>query len=97
MARRTFEAETPLQALLLEQALLMARQLEQAARDAPDGRVLAELEAVAVPAGRALARQAVEAAAQAQAPAAEKRGPQPACAQPAPAPPPTRAAPSATS
>src|SRR5262245_39335134 len=97
MARRVFQAETQLQALLMEQALLMARQIGQAARDAPDGRVLAELEAVAVPAGRELARQAVEAAAQAQAKAAEKRGRRRGCAPAAPAPPPTRAAPSGTS
>ena len=32
MTRRTFEAETPLQALILEQALLLARQLEQTFR-----------------------------------------------------------------
>jgi hypothetical protein len=97
MTPRTFQAQTPLQALLLEQALLMAQQLEQAARDAPDGRVLADLEAAAVPAGRELPRRAVEAAAQAQAQAAEKRGPTPACAPAAPARPPTRAARPATS
>jgi hypothetical protein len=97
MASRTFQAETPLQALLLEQALLMAKQIEQVARDAPDGRVLASLEAAAVGAGRELTRKAVEAAAQAQAQAAEKRGPAPASARPAPAPRPTRATPSATS
>ena len=34
---RTFHADTPLQALLVEQALLLARQLEQTADDAPDG------------------------------------------------------------
>jgi hypothetical protein len=74
MPRRTFEADTPLQALLVEQALLLARQLEQAAAEAPDGRVLARVEALAVPAGRALTRQAVEAALQAQAERAEKKG-----------------------
>lgn len=97
MTPRTFQADTPLQALLLEQALLMARQIEQVARDAPDGRVLADLEAAAIPAGRELTRKAVEAAAQAQAPAAEKRGRRAACAPAAPAPPPTRGAPPATS
>ena len=74
MARRTFHADTPLQALLLEQALLLARQLEQAADNAPDGRVLAAVEAAALPAGRELTRRAVEAALQAQADAAEKKG-----------------------
>lgn len=74
MNRRTFRAETPLQALLLEQALLLAKQLESTADAAPDGQVLARVEALAVPAGRELARRAVEAALQAQAEAAEKKG-----------------------
>jgi hypothetical protein len=74
MTPRTFQADTPLQALLVEQALLLARQLEQTAADAPDGQVLARVEAAAVPAGRELTRQAVEAALQAQAEAAEKKG-----------------------
>ena len=97
MTRRTFQADTPLQALLIEQALLLARHIEQVARDAPDGRVLAELEAAAVPAGRELVRRAVEAAAQAQAAPAEKRGRRPASARPAPAPPRTRGTPSGMS
>jgi hypothetical protein len=70
----TFQADTPLQALLLEQALLLARQLEATAAAAPDGQVLARVEALAVPAGRELVRQAVQAALQAQAEAAEKKG-----------------------
>jgi hypothetical protein len=76
----TFRAETPLQALLLEQVLAMARQLEQPADAAPDGRVLAAVEAFAVPAGRELARQAVEAPLRAQADAVEKKGVPPASA-----------------
>jgi hypothetical protein len=83
MPQRTdFHADTPLQALVLEQALLLARQLEQTAREAPDGHVLAQVEAAAVPAARELARLAVQAALQAQADAAEKKGPR---AAPAPA------------
>ena len=74
MTQRTFHAATPLQALLLEQALLLARQLEQAAADAPDGHVLNAVETVALPAGRELTRKAVEAAMQAQADGAEKKG-----------------------
>ena len=69
---RTFQADTPLQALILEQALGMAHQLERAAADAPDGRVLAHVEAAALPAARELSRQAVEAALQAQADGAGK-------------------------
>ena len=72
--RTTFRAETPLQALILEQALLLAQELEQAADAAPDGHVLARVEALAVPAARELARQAVQATLQAQAQAAEKKG-----------------------
>jgi hypothetical protein len=70
--RTTFHAQTPLQALLLEQALLLAQQLETTADAAPDGQVLAQVEALAVPAARELARQAVQATLQAQAAAAEK-------------------------
>ena len=51
---RTFEAHTPLEALVVEQALLLARQLQQAADSAPDGQVLAHVEALAVPAAREL-------------------------------------------
>lgn len=71
---RTFEAHTPLEALVVEQALLMARQLQQTADAAADGQVLAKVEALAVPAARELARQAVQATLQAQAQQAEKKG-----------------------
>ncbi len=71
---RTFRTRTPLEALVVEQALLLARQIQKAADGAPDGQVLAAVEGAAVPAGRELTRRAVEAALQHQAPAAEKRG-----------------------
>jgi hypothetical protein len=74
MRQRTFQAETSLQALLLEQALLLARQLEDTANQAPDGEVLARVEAVAVPGGRELTRHALQAVLQAQAETAEKKG-----------------------
>ena len=96
MTPRTFQAETPLQALLVEQALLLARQLEHTAQAAPDGHVLAKVEALAVPAARELARQAVQATLQAQAEAAEKKGRRPAAA-PAAGASGTRARPGATS
>jgi hypothetical protein len=94
---RTFQTQTPLEALLVEQALLLARQLQQAADAAPDGHVLAAVEAAAVPAGRELTRQAVEAALQAQAEAAEKRGRRAAPARTATGPPGPSATPPATS
>ena len=92
---RTFRADTPLQALVLEQALLLAKQLEQTAEQAPDGQVLSRVEALAVPAARELARLAVQATLQAQAPAAEKKG-RPAAPAPAAAASGTRARPAAT-
>jgi hypothetical protein len=95
--RTTFHAETPLQALRVEQALLLARQLEATADAAPDGQVLSRVEALAVPAARELARQAVQAALQAQAQAAEKKGRRPAAAPAAPSSPGTRGGPGATS
>ena len=77
MNTRTFRVETPLQALLVEQALLLAKQLEHTADAAPDGQVLARVEALAVPAARQLARQAVQATLQAQAQTANKRDARP--------------------
>ena len=93
MSQRTFHTRTPLQALVVEQALMLAQQLEQTADDAPDGQVLARVEALAVPAARELARQAVQAALQAQAEPAEKKGRRPAAAPTVTSSPGTRAAP----
>ena len=94
---RTFRTDTPLEALLVEQALALARQLQQTADAAPDGAVLAAVEAAAVPAGRELTRKAVEAALQAQADSAEKRGPPAAPARAAAGPPGPSGTPPATS
>lgn len=93
MARRTFHTETPLEALLVEQALLLARQLQTSADDAPDGAVLSAVESAAVPGARELARRAVEAALQQQAHAVEKRGRRTAPAPTATDPPVTRGTP----
>lgn len=81
MSSRTFQAETPLQALLLEQALLLAQQLERTAKQAPDGQVLHRVETAAVLAGQELTRKAVEATLQAQADNAEKKERPPAAAR----------------
>ena len=90
MSRRTFETQTPLEAVLVEQALLLARQLQQTADDAPDGQVLARVEALAVPAAQELARQAVQGALRTQAEGAEKKGPRAAAAPTATSSPGTR-------
>ncbi len=95
--RTTFHADTPMHALLLEQALLRAQQLEATADAAPDGQVLSRVEALAVPAARELARQAVQATLQAQAHAAEKKGRRPAAAPAATSSPGTRGRRGATS
>ena len=71
---RTFTARTDLEAILVEQALAMARELEAASDSAPDGQVLAIAEETAVRSGRKLTLAALEAALCRQAEAAEKRG-----------------------
>ena len=94
---RTFQTRTPLEALVVEPALLLARQLRTAADAAPDGAALARVEEVALPAARELARKAGEAALQAQAPAAEQKGRRPAPAPAAASPPGPSGPPPATS
>ena len=71
---RTFTARNEVEAILLEQALAMARELELASDAAPDGQVLAVSEAVAIRAGRELTRRALEATLQRQAGPAEEKG-----------------------
>lgn len=72
---RMVEVKTPLEALLVEQALAMAQELQAVAQAAPDGQVLAHAELAAVRRGRELTRQALEATLQLQAESAEKQGP----------------------
>lgn len=71
---RTFTARTDLQAVLLEQALATACELEALTDAAPNGQVLAIAELAAVHKGRELARKALETALQRQAEAVEKKG-----------------------
>lgn len=97
MSPRTYQAHTPLEALLVEQALLLAHQLQTVADDAPDGHVLRAVESFAVPAGRELTRKAVEATLQAQAEGVEKGGDRLPVAPAAGRPPGTRGAPVGTS
>ena len=94
---RTSEAQTPLEALVLEQALLLARQLQRTADEAPDGQVLGRVEAAAVPAARELARQAAQLALQSQATAVEKKGRPAAAVRTATSSPGTKGPPPATS
>jgi hypothetical protein len=66
-------ARTPLERLLMEQALAMAQQLEVTGNAAPDGQVLNQLEALAVERGREFTRQALEGALQRQVEDVEKK------------------------
>jgi hypothetical protein len=81
---RTFTARTDLEAILLEQALAMARELELVSDAAADGEVLAVAELAALRGGRELTRLALEATLQRQADRVEQkrlpRGPAPAAA-----------------
>jgi hypothetical protein len=71
---QSVEVNTPLEALLVEQALAMVRELGSTADAAADGGVLAQAEVAAVRLGREFRRRALEATLQAQAADAEKKG-----------------------
>lgn len=60
MPPETLVAETPLQRLLMERALAMAKELERAGDAAADGRVLDELETLAMARGREFTRGALQ-------------------------------------
>jgi hypothetical protein len=71
--RTTLVAETAFQRLMMEQALTIARELEQAGDAAPDGRVLDQLETLAVARGRDFTRGVLEGALQRQVEVLEKK------------------------
>jgi len=66
--------ETPLQRVILEQALALARQLEQAAAQAPAGQLLDRCELAALEQGRQFLRDALAAAIQQQISQGEQKG-----------------------
>jgi hypothetical protein len=68
-------APSPLEAFLVEQARVLARELEAVTRAAPAGHVLAHAELAAVRLGREFTRRALEATLQLQTADAEKKGP----------------------
>jgi len=69
----SIRVKSSLQALMAEQAVAMAKQLEAASQAAPDGKVLSRLEQLAVEQGREFTRKSLEAALQAEAEAVEKK------------------------
>jgi len=74
MEPRTLRLTDPVEALVVEQALALVRQLRDTCQAAPHGQVLAQAELVAVDRGRELARQALEAVLNDAESPAEKKG-----------------------
>lgn len=74
MQPRTLRLIDPVEALIVEQALALVRQLRQTCQTAPHGHVLAQAELVALAQGRELTRQALQAVLNDAAAPAEKKG-----------------------
>ena len=75
---RVISVETSFESLVVEQALAYAREMEATANNAPDGKVLDQIELLTLSKGRELLRAILTGAAQQQAEAVEKKGLQPA-------------------
>jgi hypothetical protein len=74
MYPRDVRVESPQEALVVEQALAMYREMRAAAATAADGEVLSVAESLALGCGRDLTRKSLEAVLQEEAEAAEKKG-----------------------
>jgi hypothetical protein len=74
MYPRDIRVNNPTEALIVEQALAMVREMQQTATAAPDGQVLVQVEKVAMSQGRELTRKSLEAVLNDQAPEVEKKG-----------------------
>ena len=74
MFPRDIRVNNPTEALIVEQALAMVREMQRTANAAPDGQVLAQAEKVAMAQGRELTRKTLEAVLNEQAPEVEKKG-----------------------
>ncbi len=74
MSHRTLHAEDELEAVAMEQARAMARELKQLADAAPDGKVLAVAEKAALDLGRRFIRDRLQDVLNAQAKVLEKKG-----------------------
>lgn len=74
MYPRDVRVNDPQEALIVEQALAMYRELRDVARHAPDGQVLERAESLAVTRGRELTRTSLAAILAEEAQAVEKRG-----------------------
>lgn len=74
MYPRDIRVESPQEALIVEQALAMYREMRKAAADAPDGQVLSVAESLAMSRGRDLTRRSLQSVLQEEATASEKKG-----------------------
>jgi hypothetical protein len=74
MYRRDIRVESPQEALVVEQALAMYREMRDAAAQAADGEVLSVAESLAVMRGRELTRKSLESVLQEEIEAGEKKG-----------------------
>lgn len=74
MNAATLDAMTPLQRLIVERALALAKELEATAGSAPRGRIIDRCEALLLGHGREFLRRALEDTLQAQIDALEKKG-----------------------
>jgi hypothetical protein len=74
MSSRLIRVNDPTEALVVEQALAMYREMKQAADAAPDGAVLDVAETLALARGREFTRRTLEAVLHDQADGVEKKG-----------------------
>ena len=74
----TLTITDPTERMIVERALVFARELQTTATASPDGRVLHNAEAFCFLQGREFLRSSLETVLQAQAEAVEKKGPRPA-------------------
>lgn len=74
MYPRDIRVNSPLEALVVEQALAMVREMKRVADAAPDGQVLSQAETIAVAQGRDLTRKSLEAVLNDQTEEVEKKG-----------------------
>lgn len=74
MYRRDIRVDNPAEALMVEQALAMYREMQRTANAAPDGQVLSQVEQLAVARGREFIRKSLEAVLNEQAQEVEKKG-----------------------
>lgn len=77
MYPRDIRVENPQEALIVEQALAMYREMRHAAAAAPDGQVLSIAESLAVARGRELTRNSLQSVLQEEAREGEKKGARP--------------------